>query len=124
MFTHEVFSRGHLLAYFPFVASGQDRTDTQSTDACDKLPSRKSIHTLTLLSKESDYRALFFPCPPTKRRRLGKDGPQESQKYQDVGSDDPERVTMKKFVYLLNPLKPATAPSEQFKIPIFVIVRR
>ena len=43
--------------------------------------------------------------------RLGKDGPQENQKYQDMGSDDPEFVVMIKFVHLLNPLKPAAATS-------------
>ena len=39
-----------------------------------------------------------------------------------MGSDDPEFVVMIKFVHLLNPLKPAATTSEQFKVPIFIIV--
>jgi len=54
--------------------------------------------------------------------RLAKDKPQENQKYQDMGSDDPEFVVIIKFVHLLNPLKSAATTSEKFKVPIFIIV--
>ena len=64
-----------------------------------------------------------FICENPAYIRLEKDSPQESRNNQDMDSDDPGFVLMIKFVYLLNPLKPAATAPEQLKAPVFIVVR-